>query len=52
MAQSAPDATTAFPLAELPLSAEERHKIMWQNAADLFKIPTPARMVNGSEGGR
>ncbi|MFN8513258.1 MAG: amidohydrolase family protein [Thermomicrobiales bacterium] len=32
-------------LLKLPLTAEERHKIMWQNAADLFKIPTPARLA-------
>ena len=30
-------------LLKLPLTAEQRHKILWQNAADLFKVPTPAR---------
>ena len=39
-------------LLKLPISAEERHKIMWQNAADLFKIPTPARVAVATEGGR
>ncbi len=30
-------------LLKLPLTPEERRKIMWQNAADLFKLPIPAR---------
>ncbi len=32
-------------LLKLPLTAEQRHKILWQNAADLFNVPTPARLA-------
>jgi len=34
---------------KLPLTPEERHHILWQNCANLFKLPMPARYAKTKE---